>query len=168
MDPLLTSDRELAGQVSPAEKLAQALEMMTAGIRLKRASLRHRFPAASDAEIAKIGQAIQSTRDSVANGTSIMDPDMPFHLAVAEAAHNGVLQNAVQLLRNLMRQWIYLKLLIPDVHTRVLRQHEAIYDEIRARDAEDARSAMLKHLNDTVMLVTQVMQQRAGHSHPTP
>jgi hypothetical protein len=54
MDPLLASDRELARQASPAEKLAQALEMMTAGIRLKRSVLRHRFPAASEAEIANM------------------------------------------------------------------------------------------------------------------
>jgi len=52
MDPLLASDRELARQVTPAEKLAQALEMMTAGIRLKRAALRRQFPMASDTEIA--------------------------------------------------------------------------------------------------------------------
>jgi len=51
MDPLLASDRELAQQVTPAEKLAQALEMMTAGIRLKRTSLRRQFALASDTEI---------------------------------------------------------------------------------------------------------------------
>jgi hypothetical protein len=54
MDPLLASDRELARQALPAEKLAQALEMMTAGIRLKRSALRHRFPVASEAEIANM------------------------------------------------------------------------------------------------------------------
>ena len=52
MDPLLASDRELARQATAAEKLAQALEMMTAGIRLKRAALRRQFAEASEAEIA--------------------------------------------------------------------------------------------------------------------
>jgi hypothetical protein len=51
MDPLLASDRELAERTSPAEKLAQALEMMKAGIRLKRSALRHQFPASSETEI---------------------------------------------------------------------------------------------------------------------
>jgi len=51
MDPLAASDRELADRASPAEKLAQALDMMRAGIRLKRSALRHRFPAASETEI---------------------------------------------------------------------------------------------------------------------
>ena len=93
-----------------------------------------------------------------------MDADMAFHLSVAQAAHNGVLQNAVQLPRNLMRQWIYLKLLIPNVPTRVLSQHELIYDAIKRRDVEGARAGMRKHLDDTVMLVTKVMQQRRAQA----
>lgn len=114
----------------------------------------------SEQEIAKIGDAVQAMRDSSLAGTSIMDSDMAFHLAVAEAAHNHVLQNAVQLLRNLMRQWIYLKLLIPNVPSRVLSQHEIIYAAIRKRDAEAARGAMYKHLKDTLLVLTQVVQQR--------
>jgi GntR family transcriptional regulator, transcriptional repressor for pyruvate dehydrogenase complex len=115
----------------------------------------------SEDEIAKIGDAVRAMRDSVASGTLIIEADMTFHLAVAQAAHNGVLQNAVQLLRNLMRHWINLKLLIPNVPARVLKQHNEIYKAIRMRDAEAARAAMRKHLEDTVRLVTQVMQQRS-------
>jgi GntR family transcriptional repressor for pyruvate dehydrogenase complex len=114
----------------------------------------------SEEEIAHIGDAVRAMRDSVASGTLMIEADMRFHLAVAEAAHNGVLQNAVQLLRNLMRHWINLKLLIPNVPTRVLNQHDQIYEAIRRRDAEAARAAMRKHLEDTMRLVTQVMEQR--------
>jgi len=114
----------------------------------------------SEDEIAKIGDAVRAMKDSVASGTLMIEADMRFHLAVAEAAHNGVLQNAVQLLRNLMRHWINLKLLIPNVPTRVLNQHVHIYEAIRARDADAARAAMRKHLEDTMRLVTQVIEQR--------
>jgi GntR family transcriptional regulator, transcriptional repressor for pyruvate dehydrogenase complex len=115
----------------------------------------------SAAEIESIGAAVESMSESVAAGNSIMDADMSFHLAVAAAAHNAVLQNAVQLLRNLMRQWLYLKLMIPDVPGSVLRQHQAIYHAIRARDTEAARKAMWEHLQSTVRLVSQVMEQQA-------
>jgi GntR family transcriptional repressor for pyruvate dehydrogenase complex len=114
----------------------------------------------SEDEIAKIGDAVRAMKDSVASGTLMIEADMRFHLAVAEAAHNGVLQNAVQLLRNLMRHWINLKLLIPNVPTRVLNQHVHIYEAIRSRDADAARAAMRKHLEDTMRLVTQVIEQR--------
>ncbi len=51
MDALEADDREQARRLSPAEKLAQALETMRAGIRLKRAALRHKFPRADEAEL---------------------------------------------------------------------------------------------------------------------
>jgi DNA-binding FadR family transcriptional regulator len=71
-----------------------------------------------------------------------------------------VLRNAVQLLRNLMRQWIYLKLLIPDVPTKVLKRHEAIYSAIRRRDPKAARAAMRKHLDETAALVFKIVEQK--------
>ena len=114
----------------------------------------------SDEEIAKIGEAVEMMRASIAADASILDADMAFHLAVAAAAHNEVLRNAVQLLRNLMRRWIYLKLLIPDVPSKVLKRHDTIYQAIRKRDGDAARAAMWKHLEETVTLVTQVMEQR--------
>jgi GntR family transcriptional regulator, transcriptional repressor for pyruvate dehydrogenase complex len=117
---------------------------------------------ASEGEINTIGGTVQRMRDSIAHGESILDADLAFHLAIAEAAHNEVLRNAVQLLRNLMRQWIVLKLLIPDVPAKVLKQHELIYGAIRKRDAAAARNAMWNHLEQTAYLVTEVLQKQRG------
>jgi GntR family transcriptional repressor for pyruvate dehydrogenase complex len=100
-------------------------------------------------------------RDSIARGDSILDADMAFHLAVSAAAQNEVLRNAVRLLRNLMRQWIYYKLLMPDVAPTVLMRHVAIYRAISARKPSAARKAMRRHLEETVKLVTHVIEQRA-------
>ena len=54
VDSLEANDRELAEALGPAEKLAQALEMMSAGIRLKRSNLRLRFPDADDAQVERL------------------------------------------------------------------------------------------------------------------
>jgi hypothetical protein len=51
MDALLADDREQARRLTPAEKLRQALEVMRAGIRLKRSTLRRQFPEVDEAEI---------------------------------------------------------------------------------------------------------------------
>jgi GntR family transcriptional regulator, transcriptional repressor for pyruvate dehydrogenase complex len=114
---------------------------------------------ATEAEIEAIAEALNKMRKSIAEGQSTLDSDMEFHLAVARAAHNEVLRNAVQLLRNLLRQWLVLKLLIPQVPAQVLKQHEAIYRAIRAGDSEAARKAMWAHLEETAHLVTQVVQK---------
>ncbi|MBC8071315.1 MAG: hypothetical protein IAG13_23520 [Deltaproteobacteria bacterium] len=52
MDPLRADDIARARAASPAQKLMQALEMMGTGFELKRASLRTRFPLATEEEIA--------------------------------------------------------------------------------------------------------------------
>jgi GntR family transcriptional regulator, transcriptional repressor for pyruvate dehydrogenase complex len=114
----------------------------------------------SDEDIARIGEAVQAMRDSIARGDSILEADMSFHIAICQAARNEVLRNAVQLLRNLMRQWIYYKLLIPEVAPLVLKRHVAIYRAIARRKSSSARSEMRHHLEETMRLVTQVVEQR--------
>jgi hypothetical protein len=51
MDALLAHDREHSRRLEPAEKLQQALEVMRAGIRLKRSLLRRQFAEADEAEV---------------------------------------------------------------------------------------------------------------------
>jgi hypothetical protein len=51
MDPLRRDDIEQARRATPEEKARQALEMMRAAVRLKRAGLRARHPDESEAEI---------------------------------------------------------------------------------------------------------------------
>ena len=114
----------------------------------------------SDQEIANIGLAVQAMRDSIARGDSILEADMAFHIAVSTAARNEVLRNAVQLLRNLMRQWILYKLLIPDVASMVLKRHIVIYRAILQRKPAAARKAMRGHLEETMKLVTHVIAER--------
>jgi GntR family transcriptional repressor for pyruvate dehydrogenase complex len=119
---------------------------------------------ASDDEIARIGAAVQQMSDSVKAGSSILEADMSFHLAVANAAHNTILTNAVQLLRNVMRQWLFYKVLIPNVAPTVLDRHKAIYRAIAAHKPAAARSAMRRHLQETVPLITQVVEQHEVRS----
>src|ERR1700733_8468507 len=111
---------------------------------------------ASDEEIAHIRQAVQMMRDSIARGDSILEADMAFHLAIAAAARNEALRNAVQLLRNLTRQWIHFKLLMPGVPAKVLKRHEAIYRAIVQRKPTAAKNAMRTHLEEAMTLVAQV------------
>ena len=51
MDALEAYDRQLAHELTPSAKLAQALDMMRTGIRLKRSALRRQYPEAEEADI---------------------------------------------------------------------------------------------------------------------
>jgi GntR family transcriptional repressor for pyruvate dehydrogenase complex len=139
------------------EELQEIMEARTiieenlAGLAAKRGSTE---------QIEQIGHAVQLMRDSIARGDSILEADMAFHLAVSAAAQNEVLRNAVRLLRNLMRQWIYYKLLMPDIPEIVLKRHVAIYKAIVARKPNAARAAMRLHLEESIQMVTHVVKQR--------
>ena len=115
---------------------------------------------ASEKEIEAIGATLRKMKASIDRGEPIIESDMAFHLAVAEAAHNHVLRNAVQLLRNLLKRWLVLKLMIPQVPASVMKQHERIYRAIKGRNREKARTAMWDHLEETAQLVTQVVEKR--------
>jgi hypothetical protein len=54
MDALEASDVEIARRTPAERKLAQALEMMAVGLRLKREQLRREHPTAADSEIEKL------------------------------------------------------------------------------------------------------------------
>jgi GntR family transcriptional regulator, transcriptional repressor for pyruvate dehydrogenase complex len=119
---------------------------------------------ASGAEVEALGDLVRTMRACITHGESILDEDMKFHLAIAAAAHNQILQNAVQLLRNLMRQWIHFKLLIPNVPATVLKRHERIYRAICDRDPQGARAAMREHLEETISLVAQLIAQKQSQA----
>ena len=54
MDALEANDRKVALELSAAQKLEQAIEMMSTGIRLKRSNLVRQFPNAGEAEIERL------------------------------------------------------------------------------------------------------------------
>jgi GntR family transcriptional regulator, transcriptional repressor for pyruvate dehydrogenase complex len=116
---------------------------------------------ASADEISAIEVTIRQMRDVIAAESSILEADMSFHLAVADAAHNEVLRNAVQLLRNITRQWLMYKVQMPNVAAAVLKRHEAVYRAIASRKPKAARLAMRKHLEETQQLVIQVVEKHS-------
>src|SRR5260370_1903166 len=114
---------------------------------------------ASAEEISAIEATIRQMRDVIAAESSILEADMSFHLAVAAAAHNEVLRNAVQLLRNITRQWLKYKVQIPNVAAAVLKRHEAVYRAISSRKPKAARLAMRRHLEETPQLCIKVVEK---------
>jgi GntR family transcriptional repressor for pyruvate dehydrogenase complex len=55
---------------------------------------------ATNEELQLIEEAVEDFRTHINIPSAALEADMKFHLAVARAAHNDVLRNAVQLLRN--------------------------------------------------------------------
>ena len=98
------------------------------------------------ADLDHIAGHILRMESTLEQADQFLEADLDFHLAIAEAAHNRILLNAVQLIRNLMRQWIMQTVQVPHTTPEALAQHRVIFEAISHRDKEAARAAMIGHL----------------------
>jgi GntR family transcriptional repressor for pyruvate dehydrogenase complex len=111
---------------------------------------------ATPQELKRIAATIDAMEHDIAGHQAVVDSDMAFHVAVGEAAHNEALANAAQLLRNVLKYWIHLKLMMSSVPAQALGRHREIYDAICKRDILAARALMQGHLDETSVLITQL------------
>ena len=72
--------------------------------------------------------------------------DVDFHLALARAASNKILLNALQLIRNLLQRWILTAVTTKGVADKACNQHKRLLNALKMRDAAAARKEMRKHL----------------------
>ena len=108
-------------------------------------------------EIQKIKATIEEMRANVDDPSGSLEADMRFHVAIAEAAHNPILSNADQLVRNLVKQWILLKHKVPGEAAKSLRDHECIHAALLHRDPAAARIAMRNHIATAGRIVIELV-----------
>jgi GntR family transcriptional repressor for pyruvate dehydrogenase complex len=97
-------------------------------------------------DLKEIGNHLDRMETNLNDVAAFQEADVGFHLAVAQAAHNRILHNALQLIRNLMQQWIGETLTLPGVATEALDQHKQIFLALAKRNPERAKAAMAQHL----------------------
>ncbi len=73
--------------------------------------------------------------------------DLAFHVAVAAAAHNRIMEAMLGSVASLAAELMVRTLGDPDVYQRSARFHRLVYEAIAARDPESARAAMREHLS---------------------
>jgi GntR family transcriptional regulator, transcriptional repressor for pyruvate dehydrogenase complex len=117
---------------------------------------------ATSSELESIEETIHAMEQHIAGRETVLESDMAFHLCVGQAAHNEVLANAAQLLRNVLKYWIHLKLMMGRIPAQALERHREIYHAISSRDVHASRSLMQEHLNETTILITQLTNSMNG------
>ncbi len=88
-------------------------------------------------------QALESASDPAES----VRRDLAFHLEVAVAAHNRILEAVLASLASLLAELMVRTLGEPEAHQRTARFHREVYEAIAARDPERARAAMRSHLD---------------------
>lgn len=104
---------------------------------------------ATPQDVARIRRDARDVDKDVSSGTDASESDTSFHLGLAEATHNPLLAGVMSMLSGLLREGygpIRRHLLSGPSARRYVEQHWQICDAVSGRRSDDARRAMLSHL----------------------
>ena len=127
--------REQVGEMDDILDFRIALETETAVL----AARRH-----SESSLVPVREAVDALRDVIGR-TAFRQADSRFHVALARAARNERLEEAIEAARG---ELFSPRDLLPfrEPVEETLRDHRAVYDAVRAGDADGAAEAMRAHL----------------------
>jgi DNA-binding FadR family transcriptional regulator len=123
-------------------QLRMILEMGAAGLAARHATRSHKVA---------LKRAFTALDEAVAKGTDGIEPDIAFHIAIAEASRNDQLAALMRMLYGGLRKSISIARRNSSADgaetvARVQQQHRAVFEAIMASDATAAEEAMRLHL----------------------
>ena len=110
-------------------------------------------------DLKEIGVHLDRMERSPHARSEFLQADIEFHLAIGQAAHNSILMNALNLIRNMLQQWIGSTLQVPGVSAKALEHHQAIFVAVAKKNGPAARAAMLAHLKEMARFFLQGQEQ---------
>ena len=131
-----------SGSETDVRELIEArvlIEVELAGLAAERASAEH---------LKQLAELLDQMDKSRKKPQEFVQADVNFHLTIARAASNGILMNALHLIRNLLQQWILSAVAIKGVPEKACAQHKRLLLAIKSGDSAAARKEMRKHLRD--------------------
>jgi GntR family transcriptional repressor for pyruvate dehydrogenase complex len=100
---------------------------------------------ATPEDIERIWDALKAMEATVENEEAFVEADLEFHLAVAKAGHNDLLEQFYHLARKLLSEVITKMVKLPKVKDESIRFQRAIAEAIEQRDVHKARQAARNH-----------------------
>jgi DNA-binding FadR family transcriptional regulator len=97
-------------------------------------------------DIAQIRQALRAMEDAAQDERAFVEADLEFHLAVARAGRNRLLEQFYHLSRKLLAEVIAECVRLPDVKEESIRIQSAIAQAIEEHEPRLARKAALDHM----------------------
>ena len=133
------------------------MEVSSAGLAAERAT---------PAQVEEINIAVQAMRDAIAREEPVLEADVQFHIAISNAAGNPLLASSLLMLRNLMRQGMLYKHLLPGISPAIVKSHAAIYTAIKQKNSLAAQKAMKEHMVDSMRLVNLAVKSHNAKATP--
>jgi GntR family transcriptional repressor for pyruvate dehydrogenase complex len=139
--PLLWSIVSASGSNADARELVESrtlIEVEMAGLAAARATAK---------DIETLTLHLKTMEAVKGDAKQFVQADVNFHLAIAVAASNKILMNALNLIRNLLQDWVTGALSTRGVAEKACKQHRLLLQAIQNHDVASARTAMQEHLH---------------------
>jgi GntR family transcriptional repressor for pyruvate dehydrogenase complex len=108
---------------------------------------------ASPDEISEMEEILQRQEEKVSHGDAAIDEDAEFHYSVALASGNSVVLKVLDILMDLLRDTRERSLQLKGRPQKSLAGHRRILAAIKRHDAEAAKAAMRRHIEDVEEIV---------------
>jgi GntR family transcriptional repressor for pyruvate dehydrogenase complex len=99
-------------------------------------------------DIKALGESLQEMKNQLDDPAAFIDSNQRFHLCVAKAAKNRILEDFVVKVSDLLRSNIAMVIEKSTISMRSLGYHQRIFEAIRKGDVSRARRAMGEHIAD--------------------
>ena len=108
---------------------------------------------AAPEDIKRIWDAVKAMEATIADDEAFVKADLEFHLAVARAGHNELLEQFYHLSRKLLSKVIAEMIKLPNVKQDSIRLQRAIAQAIEQRDPPKARQTAIDHMEYVACLL---------------
>lgn len=103
----------------------------------------------SDEDLEHLEQALNDYTRKVTTGESAVEEDMMFHLKLVEASGNSVIHSLMLIIIPEIIAFFMKNKICDDVEAqKLVREHQAIFDAIKNKDASEAVKALDVHFTD--------------------
>ncbi len=100
----------------------------------------------TNSDITRMKEIHNRMETEIADGCSVVDTSMDFHMAIMRATKNKILFSFMMLFRDLLRESREISLSRPERLAEALGEHEAILQAVIDRDSDLAASLMEAHI----------------------
>lgn len=126
---------------------ATSLEhLKDARLAIEEGLVRRATERASAASLARIEANLGRQAEAAARGEGFLAADMDFHVAIAEGAGNPLFPVFLKAMLDWLGAFHAAAVRTPGMEPVAMAEHRAIFERMRARDAEGAVAAMRAHL----------------------
>ena len=105
----------------------------------------------TDADIVSMDLALRAYEDKIRNGEPAIEEDLMFHLKIANASKNNVLESLMMIITpDIVKNFISLSVCDYDDTNKTIMEHRKILDDIISRKSDEAALSMEYHLQDVI------------------